>query len=218
MSYPVSYLKTKLYAAFYKTVLFRLGFGGRVGKDVWEKEYSGTSWDFLFSEDEQAHYDGLIKQIGQLGDIGDLLDIGCGEGVLYDYMTRSLKVPFIYHGIDISETAIRKGKEKHTGIDFKVCDFDYERVDGKFKLIIFNEVLYYFIKPIKTLQKAAADNLHPDGVMLLSMCEDPGGRNTQIWKNIDAHFKTLRHDIVRNSKGWVWNIKTVVPLNPVQTV
>jgi 2-polyprenyl-3-methyl-5-hydroxy-6-metoxy-1,4-benzoquinol methylase len=212
VSYLASYLKTKISSVLYKTILYRLGFGGRVSKEVWEKQYTGTEWDFLSSEGEKAHYEALLIQVKNARSIETILDIGCGEGVLYDYLKPSLSIPFGYHGIDISETAVAKGAEKYPGIDFKIVDYDFERIDGRFKLIIFNEVLYYFVKPIKIILKAVNENLATDGIMIVSMYDDKNGRNNHIWKNIDSNFKVLLHNVVSNSEGDIWNIKTITTL------
>jgi 2-polyprenyl-3-methyl-5-hydroxy-6-metoxy-1,4-benzoquinol methylase len=210
--YPFSYLKTKVYSVLHKTILYRLGFGGRVDKAVWEKQYSGSDWEFLYSEDEVEHYKALLKQINANKSIKNVLDIGCGEGVLYDYLKRNQDVNFNYTGIDISETAIAKALQKYPGSDFKVLDYDFKKMDGQYDLIIFNEVLYYFVKPLKMILKAINENLAPGGVVIISMCDDGSGRNNLIWKNIGSHVKELSHNVVHNSKGWTWNIKTIVPI------
>lgn len=212
IGYLASYLKTKIYSVFYEAILYRLGFGRRISKGVWEKQYTTTEWDFLASEDEKEHYETLLNQIKKAGPPESILDIGCGEGVLYDYLKRSLTVPFGYQGIDISENAVAKGLQKFPGISLKAMDYDFERLDGRFKLIILNEVLYYFVKPLKTLTKALHENLADDGIMIISMYADDSGFNNQIWKNIDSSFKVLSHDVVHNSKGWSWNIKTIKAL------
>jgi 2-polyprenyl-3-methyl-5-hydroxy-6-metoxy-1,4-benzoquinol methylase len=212
IGYQVSYLRTKIYSVLYKTVLYRLGFGRRVTKQVWEKEYTGTTWDFLASEREKVHYEAVLGQVKKAGSLESILDLGCGEGVLYDYLKKSLTEPFGYYGVDISETAVAKALQKFPGIDVKVVDYDFERVSGRFKLIIFNEVLNYFVKPIETVKKAINENLEDDGVIIISMYDDGSGRNNRIWKNIDSNFKVLSHDTVRNSTGVSWNIKTIKSL------
>src|ERR1017187_3825426 len=212
IGYLVSYLKTKIYSVLYKTVLYRLGFGGRVGKEVWEKDYTGTRWDYLASEHQKVHYEAVLGQIKKAGSPESILDIGCGEGVLYDYLKNSLTAPFGYRDIDISETAVAKGSQKFPGIDLKVVDYDFEHVEGRFMLIIFNEVLYYFVKPVKMVTKAIKENLAYDGVIIISMYDDGSGRNNRIWKNIDSNFKVLSHDTVRSSKGSRWNIKIIKSL------
>jgi 2-polyprenyl-3-methyl-5-hydroxy-6-metoxy-1,4-benzoquinol methylase len=209
IGYLVSQLKTKIYSVLYKTVLYRLGFGGRVGKEIWEKDYTGTRWDYLASEHQRVHYEAVLGQIKKAGSHESIFDIGCGEGVLYDYLKKSLTSPFGYHGIDISETAVAKGSQKYPGTDMKVVDYDFEHVEGRFKLIIFNEVLYYFIKPVKMVTKAINENLAYDGVIIISMYDDGSGRNNRIWKNIDSYFRVLSHDTVRSSNGSRWNIKII---------
>ncbi len=181
----------------------------KVTKGVWEQEYNKNKWDFLFSEDEKAHYDAIIAQVKSNNAAPEILDTGCGQGALYGYFTTSLGPGFNYQGIDISENAIKKASEKFPGINFKVVDYDFEKVTGRFNIIVFNEVLYYFVKPAKTLHKAITENLSASGVVIISMYKDSQDKNEFIWKNIDRQYKILAQQVVKNDKGTSWTIKTI---------
>jgi 2-polyprenyl-3-methyl-5-hydroxy-6-metoxy-1,4-benzoquinol methylase len=211
INYLIPFIKTTITRLFYSTLLFRFGFGSRVSKGIWEKQYNDNEWDFLFSEDEKEHYRAIITQIKHYNTKPALLDIGCGHGVLYNYFNKALTSDFDYVGIDISENAIKKATEKFSGVDFKAIDYDYEMLTGQFNIIIFNEVLYYFVKPLKILHKAIKENLCAGGVLIVSMYNDDKGKNELIWKNIDEHFKVLTKEVVQNDKGVAWTIKTITP-------
>jgi 2-polyprenyl-3-methyl-5-hydroxy-6-metoxy-1,4-benzoquinol methylase len=202
-------LKTKVYSLLHSTILYRFGYGSRVAKGVWEKQYGGTDWDFLFSEDEKAHYLAIIAQINNQSTAPKMLDIGCGHGVLYNYFKKSLTVAFGYTGIDISENAIKKANEQFPEADFKVVNYDFAPVNDKFNIVIFNEVVYYFVKPIKMLQKAFDENLLPGGVVVISMYKDAAGKNQLLWNTIGDQFKVLAQETVVNDKGASWTVKTI---------
>jgi len=205
----LSKIKTKIYRVLHSTILFRFKYGVRVSKSVWEDEYQGKKWDFLFSEDEKEHYQVIINQVESVNNKPVILDIGCGPGVLYDYFNKALKTEVNYKGIDISEVAINQAKEKFPTGDFDAVDYDFENVSGKFNVVILNEALYYFVKPIKTLRKIVDENLEKDGIMVISMFKDAANKNEVLWQEVDEEFNVLKQQVVKNDKGVAWTIKTI---------
>jgi 2-polyprenyl-3-methyl-5-hydroxy-6-metoxy-1,4-benzoquinol methylase len=73
---------------------------------------------------------------------GSLLDVGCGEGALADYLNEEQKKNYV--GIDLSKEAVRIAKEKR-GFNFIQASAEtYTPLPGQsFDLIVFNEMLYY---------------------------------------------------------------------------
>ena len=211
MSYFFARTKNRLYNLLYTNFLNRYGFGGRVSKEIWERQYAGDTWDYLYSADEEAHYKAIIGQIILLKSASSsILDIGCGHGVFYNYLIKSFQSRLKYTGIDISENAIHKATETFPGAGFSVKDYDYDDVSGKFDVVVFNETLYYFIKPMKTLEKVAIENLEKGGIIIVSMCEDE--KHDLIWKKIHSSFQVRKEETVENSKGQRWKIKSLSPL------
>ena len=215
IGYWLSLAKRTIYQAFYATILFRFGFGERINKKVWDKQYEDNEWEYLSSEEEKEHYRAVIDQINKRGDKPVLLDIGCGHGVLYKYFTESLKPGFGYLGIDISEIAIKKATHYFPQGKFKVVDYDFEKLDGRFDIVVFNEVLNYFVKPVQTLLKAFEDNVADGGVIIISMFRQENGRIDLIWNDIDKKFNVLSTEVVTNAKGLTWTIKTISQRLPV---
>jgi 2-polyprenyl-3-methyl-5-hydroxy-6-metoxy-1,4-benzoquinol methylase len=209
LKYLISLVKTKIYGLLRSSVLVRFGFGSRIAKGVWNKEYDKNEWDFLFSEKEKVHYDAIIAQYKNIKTAPRILDIGCGHGALYHYFNRFLTPGFDYTGIDISQIAIEKASEKFPGINFNVVDYDFERLTGRFDTIVFNEVLYYFVNPIKIVQKAITENLSARGIVIISMYIDNLGKNEHIWKSIERQYKTSAPQVVSSEKGTSWTIKTI---------
>ncbi len=118
-----------------------------------------------------------------------VLDIGCGNNALYQYFSQALTGGFNYTGIDISENAVKKASHHFPGVNFNVVNNDFAPVNGKFNAVIFNEVLYYFVKPMKTLEKAFAENVTADGCIIISMYKDPKDKNKLIWEAIIERFQ-----------------------------
>ena len=60
-----------------------------ISKDTWEKQYSSGAWDYLESEKEKEHYSVILEFFSKYANKGDVFDLGCGKGVLYNYMKQS---------------------------------------------------------------------------------------------------------------------------------
>jgi len=202
-----SRLKTRLNYFLYTAILNRFGYGNRVSKGVWEQQYSNGTWNYLFSEDEAGHYFSICSQIKKNTEAYSILDIGCGNGVLYDYLHKNLADSLLYSGIDISENAVEVAKTRFPSSEFNKVDYEYAVVSGRFDVVVFNETLYYFIKPMKTLAKAFRENLKNDGVLVISMCED--AKHNGLWERINTEYRILAAETVENKKGQKWTIKTI---------
>jgi SAM-dependent methyltransferase len=61
--------------------------------------------------------------------LNDLIEIGCATGEFFRYITHFCK-RFSYIGFDISETAVRRAKEKYPEGKFYVCREDLTDIDG----------------------------------------------------------------------------------------
>ncbi|KQM63965.1 hypothetical protein ASE74_12425 [Pedobacter sp. Leaf216] len=195
-------VKNKLRHLLYTFILYRFGFGNRVSKSVWEKQFKGEDWDYLYSDAEKDHYltiAGLIKEHG----LGSILDVGCGQGVLYHYLKLKLGT-LNYFGIDISASAVSKAKHSFPEAGFKQLDFEYGKLDGKFDVIIFNETLYYFNRPLNTIQKCIDQNLNRGGYFIISMCDYTG--HEVIWQKLNQRFNFISFEEIKNDNNQKWKV------------
>jgi len=200
-------IRTRINRLIHSLVLKNLGFGNPVSKDIWDNQYASGIWNYLDGEAEASHYFAILENINAFHPRGAILDIGCGHGVFYSYL---LKNPFFqegsYKGIDISEEAIAIASRSYNTPNFIVGDYDKLLVESTYDLVVFNESLYYFNRPIVTLEKAMK-NLKSGGVVIVSMCEYPG--NEAIWKAIHAKFVILSEKKVCNNLNQKWTIKAI---------
>jgi 2-polyprenyl-3-methyl-5-hydroxy-6-metoxy-1,4-benzoquinol methylase len=193
----------------YTYVGSHFGFGNRISKAIWEEQFAGDSWDYLENLDEEAHYASIVKMYEELTIKNSLLDVGCGKGVLFSYLRQKLDLSKLnYTGIDISANAVEAARAKWPAGSFRQLDFDKHGIDEKFDVIVFNESLYYFTRPLKILERCTARNLNPDGAYIVSMCDYVGHDN--IWRQLTKSYRVVKEQQVRNERRQIWDIKVLM--------
>ncbi|MCA1453718.1 class I SAM-dependent methyltransferase [Bradyrhizobium sp. BRP22] len=174
----------RLRAAYYAFALARLPFGGPLGraisdwecaqgfgdspkaKSTWDAEYGGGRWAYMGRQPELARYWTLIGFMDTFGRGGEYLDVGCGDGVLFERFKRLGYQRYV--GIDISDVAIEKLRlynDNRTA--FFQADGDVHEPTGHFDVIVFNESLYYLRDPVRSLERYA-ESLKPGGFIIVS--------------------------------------------------
>lgn len=189
--------------------LYKYGIGSRVEKDIWEHQFEKGAWDYLYSNEESGHYLSIRKLYAEHSK-GTLLDVGCGQGVLFHYLKDEIEDPADYYGIDISSTAILQAQNDFPGFRFKQVDFDRDKITEKFDVLIFNECLYYFNKPYERLARAIQENLKPGGSVIVSIFDY--AEHALIWKRLNEQYNFVDNETVQNSKGQRWKIGLFKPL------
>lgn len=145
------------------------GFGDSPkSKGAWDDQYKRGDWDYMGRLQESSRYFAIVGYMTllQLQKEGAILDVGCGEGILYE---RTKHLGYLYTGIDISEVAILRLQARHRDAlaAFITADADLYVPNPFFDLIVFNESLYYLQEPLKSLRRYATA-LKPHGVLILS--------------------------------------------------
>lgn len=161
-------------------------------KDEWDCEYKVGKWEYLSSNDESSRYI-LIRNICKTYvEKGFLLDLGCGEGLILDYMTN--KDYLFYCGVDISNVAIncaKKRKISKSKIIFFNTKIENFYTPIKFDVIIFNEILYYLKNPSRVLNRYLKF-LKKDGIIIISIYQPPKNHcGFDIVKRIDEELKAF---------------------------
>jgi len=201
-------IKDKLRRQCYKLIFSKLGYGIRVSKSIWNAQFNEGFWDYLFSKEEEAHYLQIIDFKTLYKPDGKILDVGCGQGVLFYYLEERLEV-VDYVGVDISFEAVKKADKKFRGSKFMVLDFEKKKLDRKFDVIIFNETLYYFNNPLKKLDMAIKNNMNAEGIVIVSMCDFTG--HDKIWDRIEGKYQLIDTKSIVNVKGQKWKVAVIRP-------
>lgn len=188
---------------FNRKFLYRFGFGSPVGKNVWEAQFEKGAWDYLYSDTEMLHYRSIVRFYKKYGN-GTVLDVGCGQGVLFHYLKSEIKSANDYLGLDISDNAIAQAKNAFPAQRFEQMDFNVSTPNEKFDLVIFNECIYYFNKPIDQLDSYIKKTLNINGHVIVSVFYY--AEHAQLWKRLAEKYQFLEMEEVINEKGQKWRI------------
>lgn len=171
-------------AAYYAFGLARMPFGNVLGRAVsdweiaqgfgdspkakatWDAEYGDGRWDYIGQLHENSRYWTLIGYMDAFRRGGEYLDVGCGDGVLFERF-KALGY-HRYVGIDISDVAIDRLRHHNDArTSFAQADGNVYEPVGRFDVIVLNESLYYLDDPIQSLDRYA-QWLKPDGCIIVS--------------------------------------------------
>lgn len=137
---------------------------------IWDFQWSTNQWTYLEKATVEVSRTAVIGAvlIQKYAPPGPVLDIGCGTGVLSDFLNAEQKKQYI--GIDFSKEAIAIALRQRNLTFIHTKAEEYEPSTTSFACIAFNEVLYY-VDFEKTLQKYTK-YLLPNGIIIISKYHD----------------------------------------------
>lgn len=171
----------------------------------WDEQFKSGRWDYLENKlQEVGHYSVIAGYFNYFTPKGQILDVGCGQGVLNRYL-RSYRYKK-YLGIDISTEAVRKTESyRDADTDFIVANVEKKDLETLFDCIIFNECLYYFNQPIDVIRKYSK-SLTDNGCIIISMFGDDEPIQ-KIWTQLDLHAKPVDSTrVTHRPSDLFWNI------------
>ncbi len=132
------------------------------------------------------------------------LDIGCNEGFFCGYAQFDGASQVV--GIDQSEAAIEKAKQRFTAVDFRNQSWD-ELPKGSFDVIIMLSALHYATDQEAMIHKMM-NKLNDDGVLVLEISIAPGAANEfiKVKRSIDERFFPTRTKLTSVLKDYAWKI------------
>jgi SAM-dependent methyltransferase len=177
-----------------RTVRFARGFVLSYGpsvvkKRLWDKEFSGTKWDFINNTVGDCVYPYLEKYANN----GNILDLGCGPGNTANELAANVYKSYI--GVDISEAALakavkrtqesnRSGKNSFVNSDF----LEYEPTQ-QFDIILFRESMYHIpYGQVMLILRKFSKHLKSTGVFIVRLYAGdhrPGVVKTRVTAKID---------------------------------
>jgi 2-polyprenyl-3-methyl-5-hydroxy-6-metoxy-1,4-benzoquinol methylase len=116
-------------------------------------------WQGLKTDDQLPRYKLIAELIKQRCPLGNVLDVGCGEGLLRDHLPDAVG----YLGVEPSARA-------SGGKPFICCQTaeDFDPGSARYDCVVFNEMLYYTRNPVGLLQKFSR-LLTADGFLVVSI-------------------------------------------------
>jgi 2-polyprenyl-3-methyl-5-hydroxy-6-metoxy-1,4-benzoquinol methylase len=180
----------------------------------WDAMFRDGKWDYLSSLGEVPRYASIAGYIRKFKRNGTVLDAGCGQGVLFDYLDAG---SIAYSGFDVSETAIVQARQRAPEAQLSVCSVDAYQTDRTvtFDVIVFNEVLPHVEDPLGTLDRFIGI-LNPDGLVIISLYQNREQQAkapvlTRILENeISAgRYSVLAKSSVENGDEMKWAVYCV---------
>jgi len=133
----------------------------------WDAQYAAGDWAYMGRLEQTSRYGAIVAYLTVLAPQGAVLDVGCGEGVLFQRLRRSGYGRYV--GIDLSAVAIAaRAKDEDARTTFAQADAERYQPAGLFDAIVFNESMYYFHEPLATLRRYMRA-LRPGGVAIVSL-------------------------------------------------
>jgi 2-polyprenyl-3-methyl-5-hydroxy-6-metoxy-1,4-benzoquinol methylase len=169
----------------------------------WNRQYKSGRWDNLKGEIEAVRYQKIIDFIKQYGnDKPSILDLGCGEGILCERMTKSEYSYFL--GMDFSSVSIQTANTLNLEkADFVCADIHSFHPKQKFDVIVFNEVFYYIheTEKLKVLNRML-ECLNDDGLIITSIYREGIG----CWNYFDSLKQIAFENIVTDNEKTYWKV------------
>ena len=135
---------------------------------LWDKEYSGTKWDFADHTENDCVYFHLEKHAAN----GSILDLGCGSGNTANELAANAYEKYL--GVDISEVCMNKARRRSqengraAKNEFVFGDFLEFSSPEKFDVILLRESLYHIpIGKIESTLNRYAKSLKDNGVFIV---------------------------------------------------
>ena len=169
---------------------FVLSYGpSSIKKRLWDREFSGTKWDFI----DNTLGDCVYPYLETYANKGNILDLGCGPGNTANELAENVYARYI--GVDISENALAKavkrtqkngrgGKNSFVNSDF----LGYNPAE-EFDVILFRESMYHIpYGQVLPILKRFSTHLKSTGVFIVRLNagdQRPGVIKTRVTAKLD---------------------------------
>jgi SAM-dependent methyltransferase len=162
-----------------------------IKKLLWDKEFSGSKWNFIDNTAGDCIYPHLEKHAAN----GSILDLGCGPGNTANELDITAYRSYI--GVDISEAALAKAAKRSEGNGradknlFVQSDFLKYQPTHQFDVIVFRESIYHVpLGQIRVILDKYSKYLSDRGVFIVRL-DVLDGKKGQIKKRPKAMMEVI---------------------------
>jgi SAM-dependent methyltransferase len=137
----------------------------------WNEAYKSGHWDYLDSLQELPRYALVSGHIHKLLGRGSVLDAGCGEALLADFLNLE---KFSYLGFDFSPVALERARRRvrHDQVTEASIEQFQPPSGRKFDAIVFDSVLQGTETPLESLARYRSF-LTDRGLVFVSVFKNP---------------------------------------------
>jgi 2-polyprenyl-3-methyl-5-hydroxy-6-metoxy-1,4-benzoquinol methylase len=166
----------------------------------WDETYRQHAWDYLAGIGETPRYSAVAGYVLKLVRRGHVLDAGCGEGLLLEYLNIDR---IRYTGFDISPTAIHRACQRYRSANLFSCSLDdfAPPAGDRYDIIIFNEVLTSLERSTEILNRFYTF-LQPSGHIIISQFQhpDPNSNACIFTQKLEGEIAAGRYPVVAKSE------------------
>jgi len=196
---------------------FLMSYGpSNIKKALWDKEFSGTKWDFIDNTVGDCVYPPLEKYAQG----GDILDLGCGPGNTANELSADAYRTYI--GVDISEAALAKAVKRTADSgraeknSFVCSDFLGYTPTKEFDIILLRESMYHipYGQVLEILEKYSK-SLKKSGVFIVRLFAGdhrPGKIKHRVTRKLELIKREF--DIVESRQYESPGLPTVLVFRP----
>jgi 2-polyprenyl-3-methyl-5-hydroxy-6-metoxy-1,4-benzoquinol methylase len=162
----------------------------------WDETFRNRQWDRLGDLSQASRHAVVAGYAHKLKRGGRILDAGCGEGVLIDFLDAT---NIEYAGFDISPTAIGRALERYPKMRLFHCSIEeFTPPDNEqYDQVIFNDSLASLANPIETIDRFAP-YLRPSGHIVVSQFQpiDPNANGAIFTRMFEAEIEAGRYSVI----------------------
>jgi SAM-dependent methyltransferase len=193
--------KARLRAAVHRWEGGNKGAATPVTAETWDSQYREGTWAHLAGLRETSRYGAIVGYVTSLAPRGSILDVGCGEGVLFERLQ-----PYGYDryvGIDLSAVAVDAlARHNSSRTAFVQANAESYRPTELFDIVVFNESLYYFRDPLGTLDRYLRCALKPDGKAIVSLYRAPRPSRAIAARIVDQGGVLSQTLVEQDGRAW----------------